>query len=459
MLKQHSSFLKQTIAVTDCLLILAAFCLSHYIVSFFKPLYDVFDYWLMFVGFLGFYLYFAWTRSLFSVLQFSWMRGLLSRIIMIFASAGILGASILYMMRDPYNSRSLYLVFAIVSLVVIAAEKLLLKEVFATIRRNDRNTTPVIVFGRGRLASHVAMQVQSHPEWGLRIIKKVDLSVTPVEFEEILKSRYVEEVFFCVPRTFTKAGFRVDPYLHICEEMGRPARVFLNLPNATTFARWEYHSFMDLPTIISHTAELDPDQLIFKRAFDILGGIVGFFFFIVLYPILASLIKLTSPGPVFFKQIRVGKNGKRFVIYKFRTMYIDAEKRKRELMEKNELSGAVFKMKDDPRVTPLGRLLRKLSLDELPQFINVIKGEMSLVGTRPPTPDEVSHYEKWHHRRISIKPGITGLWQVSGRNKISDFDEIVRLDLKYIDSWSIPFDFKIIFRTVYVLLFERGSAY
>jgi lipopolysaccharide/colanic/teichoic acid biosynthesis glycosyltransferase len=139
-------------------------------------------------------------------------------------------------------------------------------------------------------------------------------------------------------------------------------------------------------------------------------------------------------------------------------MQMDAEQKKEELLVHNELDGAVFKMKDDPRVTKVGKFMRKFSLDELPQFINVLKGEMSLVGTRPPTPDEVCKYEKWHHRRISVRPGITGLWQVSGRNKISNFDEIVKLDLAYIDSWSIWLDCKIILKTIFVV-FQRDSAF
>jgi len=215
---------------------------------------------------------------------------------------------------------------------------------------------------------------------------------------------------------------------------------------------------MEYQTLISHTVELDPDQVLFKRIFDIMGGLVGLSVLVVFYPVLAAAIKLTSPGPVFFKQVRVGKNGKRFVIYKFRSMHVDAEKRRGELEADNELRGAVFKIKDDPRITPVGGIIRKLSLDELPQFINVVKGEMSLVGTRPPTPEEVSGYQKWHHRRISIRPGMTGLWQVSGRNRVEDFDEIVKLDLKYIDSWSIWLDITIILRTV-VVLFRRDEAF
>jgi lipopolysaccharide/colanic/teichoic acid biosynthesis glycosyltransferase len=178
----------------------------------------------------------------------------------------------------------------------------------------------------------------------------------------------------------------------------------------------------------------------------------------LIYPVLAILIKTTSAGPVFFRQVRVGKNGRRFIIYKFRSMAADAEAKKADLLDQNELSGAVFKMKNDPRITPVGKFIRKYSLDEFPQFINVLRGEMSMVGTRPPTPDEVMEYEKWHHRRISIKPGLTGLWQVSGRNAITDFDEIVKLDLKYIDSWSIWQDMVIIFKT-FLAIFNRESAF
>jgi lipopolysaccharide/colanic/teichoic acid biosynthesis glycosyltransferase len=137
---------------------------------------------------------------------------------------------------------------------------------------------------------------------------------------------------------------------------------------------------------------------------------------------------------------------------------MDAEQRKKELLDKNELEGAIFKIRDDPRITGIGKFIRRFSIDELPQFINVLKGEMSLVGTRPPTPEEVCQYEKWHYRRISVRPGITGLWQVSGRNKISNFDEIVKLDLKYIDTWSLWLDFKIIFKTIFVI-FQRNSAF
>lgn len=175
-------------------------------------------------------------------------------------------------------------------------------------------------------------------------------------------------------------------------------------------------------------------------------------------PVLALAIKLDSPGPVLFKQKRVGQNGRIFSMYKFRSMYVDAEERKQELLAQNQMQGLMFKVQDDPRITRVGRFLRKTSLDEIPQFINVIKGEMSLVGTRPPTLEEVNQYEAWHRRRISMKPGITGLWQVSGRNKVNDFNEVVRLDLAYIDQWHFLKDIKIIFKTIWVVLKRKGAV-
>jgi len=409
-------------------------------------------------GFIVFYLYFGWMRSLFSVLHFNWMRHLFSRVMTIFISASVLGAAILYLFPESRNSRYLYLSFAAFSFAFIGAEKLLLKEIIARARRYNRNTTPVIIVGRGGDATEVIREITEHPEWGLRIARILDIAITPAEFEDVLKTSHIEEVFFCVPRNLTITGMSIDPYLRICEEMGRPARVFLNIPGATSFAQWEFRTFMERPTLISQTVELDPDQVLLKRLFDIVGALAGLVVLFICYPWLALSIKCTSKGPVFFTQVRVGKNGKRFIMYKFRSMYVDAEQRKQGLAKLNECNGAMFKMKDDPRVTKIGRFMRRLSLDELPQFINVLKGEMSLVGTRPPTPDEVSMYQKWHHRRISIRPGITGLWQVSGRNMINDFDEIVKLDLTYIDHWSIWLDVRIILKTL-VLFFKRDYAY
>lgn len=197
--------------------------------------------------------------------------------------------------------------------------------------------------------------------------------------------------------------------------------------------------------------------ILIKRMVDIVGSIVGIIISIPIIAVTAIPLKLESPGPLFFKQKRVGLNGRYFSIYKLRSMYMDAEERKKELMAKNEMKGLMFKMTDDPRITKVGKFIRKTSIDELPQFWNVLRGEMSLVGTRPPTVDEYKQYENHHKRRLSMKPGITGLWQVSGRSSIEDFEDVIKLDVQYIDNWTIWQDFKILLKTVKVVFAGRGA--
>ena len=205
------------------------------------------------------------------------------------------------------------------------------------------------------------------------------------------------------------------------------------------------------------TLELKLRDRVLKRAMDIVGGLVGCIISVPIIAITAIPLKLESPGPLIFKQKRVGLNGRVFYIHKLRSMYMDAEERKKSLMTQNEMNGLMFKMQDDPRITKVGKFIRKTSIDELPQFFDVLRGDMSLVGTRPPTLDEYKQYESHHKRRLSMKPGITGLWQVSGRSNIEDFEEVVRLDVKYIDNWSLWGDIKILFKTVYVVFAGRGA--
>ena len=192
-------------------------------------------------------------------------------------------------------------------------------------------------------------------------------------------------------------------------------------------------------------------QLVLKRIMDICGGLAGCILTGIIFLFVAPAIYIKSPGPIFFSQYRVGKNGRKFKIYKFRSMYMDAEERKKELMKQNRVNdGLMFKMENDPRV-------RRTSLDEFPQFFNVLKGDMSLVGTRPPTVDEWEKYELHHRARLAIKPGLTGMWQVSGRSDITDFEEVVKLDTKYISEWSFMLDIRILFKTVLIVLGQKGS--
>lgn len=236
---------------------------------------------------------------------------------------------------------------------------------------------------------------------------------------------------------------------------------------------WQHQAIEQLAGTTVRTLSMTmatPGQLFFKRALDILGGIVGCIITGILTLIIGPMIYIKSPGPIFFTQTRVGKNGKKFKLYKFRSMYLDAEARKAELMKKNRIKdGMMFKLDFDPRIIGcrklpdgtikkgLGNYIRDWSLDEFPQFLNVLKGDLSLCGTRPPTVDEWEKYELHHRARLAIKPGITGLWQVSGRSNITDFEQVVELDKKYIREWSMGLDLRILLQTVKVVLNKDGS--
>jgi lipopolysaccharide/colanic/teichoic acid biosynthesis glycosyltransferase len=213
-----------------------------------------------------------------------------------------------------------------------------------------------------------------------------------------------------------------------------------------------------LPEVVLEPPHFESDSLVVKRLIDIVVSATLLVLLAPLFLLIAVGIKLTTPHlDVFYPWRVIGLKGGPFTGYKFSTMVADADQRKKQLMDRNEMSGPVFKIKDDPRVTPLGRFLRKYSLNELPQLWSVLKGDMSLVGPRPAGPDELERYELWHKRKLSVQPGITCLWQVSGRNRITDFDEWVRLDLEYIDKWSLWLDFRILVRTVWAVLAGTGS--
>lgn len=263
----------------------------------------------------------------------------------------------------------------------------------------------------------------------------------------------LDEVFISAPGTSNTV---VEKLLHSFGEMGVDCHYNLELPGMSG-ERGMIESFGDY-TVVTYTRfQSSYKRLLIKRSIDILGGLVGLVITGIFYPFVAIAIKLDSPGPVLFSQVRIGRNGRRFKIYKFRSMYIDAEERKKELEKQNEMQGLMFKMENDPRITKVGKFIRKTSIDELPQFYNVLKGDMSLVGTRPPTEDEFEKYNQYYRRRISMTPGLTGLWQVSGRSEIENFDDVVKYDLKYIDSWSLSLDFRILLQTIKVVFTGRGS--
>lgn len=273
--------------------------------------------------------------------------------------------------------------------------------------------------------------------------------------EDILKNEVVDEIMLAMPKDYKGS---INQYVRLCEQKGITVHLLLNSYDKL-LSRVHISMLGPLPMLTFHTVTLNPVQKAMKRTMDIIGSLVGIMVTLVVAVFIVPAIKLDSPGPLIFKQKRVGRYGRVFDFYKFRTMCADAEAQKMELQAMNEhKDGLMFKIKNDPRITRVGAYLRKTSLDELPQFYNVLKGDMSLVGTRPPTLDEVARYDLEHWRRISIKPGLTGMWQVSGRSDIIDFDEVVALDTQYIDEWSIWLDISILLKTV-TQVFKMKSAY
>jgi exopolysaccharide biosynthesis polyprenyl glycosylphosphotransferase len=317
--------------------------------------------------------------------------------------------------------------------------------------------------GSGPLAAEILVETTGHPEWGLKLAGCIVEDGVPPdpdfvvlgkvsEMGKVLEEHVLDEVVFAVPRERLAS---MEPAILTCEEEGVPVRISLDVLRMGP-AHMTVADLGGLPMLTFTRTPTDELALAIKRAFDVVVSATAL---LALGPLLlgvAVAIKLDSPGPVFFRQRRVGLHGRIFDILKFRSMHRDAEARLAALRAKNEMTGPVFKMTDDPRVTRLGRFIRRTSIDELPQFWNVLVGEMSVVGPRPPLPSEVAQYRRWHRRRLSVRPGITCVWQISGRNEI-DFDRWMELDLEYIDHWSLANDLRIFLKTIPAVLGARGA--
>ena len=374
----------------------------------------------------------------------------------------ILGATI-FILKKMHYSRAFFVYFAAFSYSFIVLERILVQFYLDKIAHNRLHAKNLIVVGDENRGKIVAEALEKQLSWGHRILGRLtlekdgssqgDVIGTLEDLREVLIKYPVDEVVFAIGG---QKDIKLSKYLDLCRKMGVEARILPALWSPESPAV-HAETIQGVPFLTIGTYQIDATGLLYKRILDVIGGLVGTFLFFLMYPFVAIAIKLDSPGPVLFKQKRMGQHGRVFTLYKFRTMYVDAEERKKELMQKNIMKGPMFKMENDPRITRVGRFLRKTSLDEFPQFINVLKGEMSLVGTRPPTLEEVEKYELWHWRRLTLKPGITGLWQISGRNKITDFDKIVELDCKYLENWKFRDDIKIILKTIWIVLTRKGA--
>jgi exopolysaccharide biosynthesis polyprenyl glycosylphosphotransferase len=274
------------------------------------------------------------------------------------------------------------------------------------------------------------------------------------ELESVIAREPVDEVFIALPRD--KYGPLVEDIVRLCEEQGIIVRVQTELFKLR-IARWQVDDLDGMPIVTIRSGPPDGWQLVAKRLIDLCGSAVLLLATAPIFAIVAMLIKLDSPGPIFFRQERVGLNKRRFRLFKFRTMVDGADKQQQMLERLNEVDGPVFKIKDDPRITRIGKFLRRFSLDELPQFFNVLRGEMSLVGPRPLPVRDIERIDvQWHKRRLSMKPGVTCLWQVNGRSDVR-FDYWVQMDLEYIDKWSLGLDLKILAKTIPAVLKGSGA--
>lgn len=348
----------------------------------------------------------------------------------------------------------------------LAATRIAILSTLRFLRRRGRNFRNVVIVGSGPRAREVQERIAARPEWGLSVVGFIEDGGVPLspsvpaemihkstELPVLLERYAIDEVVVACPRSMLGS---IAPIVEICADTGVPITLlsdvfgdYLPPPRVTRFDSLAALTFAPV-----HHGSF---KLLIKRLIDWVGASV---LLVALAPVIlvaAVLIKLDSRGPVFFRQQRSGLNGRRFDMLKLRTMEADADAAKADLLALNEMDGPVFKLQADPRVTAVGQVLRRWSLDEIPQLWNVWKGDMSLVGPRPPIPDEVSHYEISQRRRLSMRPGLTCIWQVTGRNKIG-FDDWVKLDLEYIDTWSLVLDFKLLLKTIPAVLSGRGAS-
>jgi exopolysaccharide biosynthesis polyprenyl glycosylphosphotransferase len=372
-----------------------------------------------------------------------------------------------YVMRMELPPRSAVFLFVFLNIVFLSLNRAFFRSLHEYLREEGALSKTILVVGAGEKAMRFLNAVHNHDEWGANLVGFVEFDShrvgetvmnakilgTSEDLVRILHEYPITEVVFAIS---TRQMEQCTDMLALCEQEGVNA-VILSDFFSSLVAQVETEILYDQPVLIYKTTRHKEWQLLVKRIFDI--GFSGLLLLLLLplLAVIALVIKLTDRGPIFYTWKVVGKDKRKFSGYKFRTMVMDADKIKEKLLQQNEMSGIVFKMKDDPRITRIGRFLRKYSLDELPQLWSVLLGHMSVVGPRPPLETELKLFESWHRRKLSVKPGLTCLWQISGRSSIRDFDEWVKLDLAYIDKWSLWLDFKILLKTIPVVLTGRGA--
>ena len=397
---------------------------------------------------------------------------IMKKLLVVSVEVTVICLALIYMIyKNDVVSRGQLIVAPALLFVFLSVKTAVVKHILTGFRKKGYNYRTLLFVGSGEKLAEFLELVEGHSVWGFRV--KGILTDRPEKYKpgddfgkwkilgraentlDFVEQNPVDEVIF-FPRKMSRD--ELSPILEGCELMGIQTRLAVNFFNPRLATVGVDH-FQRVPLITFNPARKMNAQLFIKYTFDRIAAAIMLILLSPLMLLTALIIKITSrPGePVLYKQTRSGLNGKPFTLYKFRSMRTGAEKQLEKLRAKSEVDGPVFKMKKDPRVTPFGRFIRKFSIDELPQIYNILRGEMSFVGPRPPVPEEVKKYNRWQRRRLSMKPGLTCLWQVMGRNKL-DFETWMKLDLKYIDNWSLWLDLKILFRTIFVVITGYGAS-
>lgn len=373
---------------------------------------------------------------------------------------------LVFISRPTFYSRLIFFYAGAVIVILLSLSRLIKNIWLRHLRRRGIGVARAIIVGAGEVGRTVMRTMVAHPNLGYEIVGFVDddpaKGSTDIgrfkglgsldNLAVLAQDEAIDEVIITLPWQYHR---KIMAIMAQCERENVRARIVPDLFQMA-LSRMSITEMAGIPLIGVRQVRISPFTRFLKRAIDVAFSLLVLIFSAPLMALIALAIKLDSPGPVFFRQGRMGKGGRPFTVYKFRSMMIGADEQKELLRDLNEANGPIFKIKDDPRVTRVGRWLRRFSLDELPQFYNVLRGDMSIIGPRPPLPEEVSQYQPWHMRRLEIAPGITGLWQVSGRSELP-FDEMALLDIYYVEQWSPALDLKILLRTIPTILFGDGA--
>ncbi|TET34175.1 MAG: sugar transferase [Planctomycetota bacterium] len=474
MLRQQARLIRLGIITFDLAIVIACFAAAYALRqhvfpkywSGFGPLKPLPQYlWLLLIFLPAWYIVFN-KAGLYASMRVKPYSRVIWEVVKTFLFCFLIAGALNFFVPRVYYNRPMIFTFIGLNFFLFLIEKIIIRFLQRRVRMRGYNIRNILVVGTNREARRIARMVGVQSRWGLKVVGYVrafddvdakgfqpgEIVGNIDEIEQIIDREVIDEVFFVVPFERLKELKRV---IRLCDEVGVTVHLYAKFFDEL-FSNMRVENFLGVPLVTSTRTPHSAGALAIKRLIDIVVSFLALILFSWLFVLVSLTIKLTSRGTVLFRQIRSGRNGRTFTLYKFRTMVEGAEALQQSVEHLNETTGPVFKVKKDPRVNRVGRLLRKFSLDELPQLWNVFIGDMSLVGPRPPIPDEVEKYERWQRRRLSMKPGITCLWQVRGRSNVS-FDDWMKLDLEYIDNWSLTLDFKILLRTIPAVLFARGA--